>query len=69
MTTNRSFDRASDIAPQPDPRQLADLKRRAEAQYAKVLATGTPDVIRQQTGAENLEEAFVKVIGSEEGLA
>ena len=37
--------------------------------HGKVLATGTPDVIRRQTGAENLEEAFVKVIGSEEGLA
>ncbi len=37
--------------------------------HAKVLAAGTPDVIRQQTGEENLEEAFVKVIGSEEGLA
>ncbi|MEE8118837.1 MAG: ATP-binding cassette domain-containing protein [Gammaproteobacteria bacterium] len=37
--------------------------------HGKVLAAGTPDVIRQQTGEENLEEAFVKVIGSEEGLA
>ena len=34
----------------------------------KVVANGTPDEIRAQTGEANLEEAFVKVIGSEEGL-
>jgi sodium transport system ATP-binding protein len=34
----------------------------------KVVANGTPDDIRAQTGEANLEEAFVKVIGSEEGL-
>lgn len=34
----------------------------------KVMANGTPDEIRAQTGEANLEEAFVKVIGSEEGL-
>ncbi len=34
----------------------------------KVMANGTPDDIRAQTGEANLEEAFVKVIGSEEGL-
>jgi sodium transport system ATP-binding protein len=34
----------------------------------KVMANGTPDDIRTQTGEANLEEAFVKVIGSEEGL-
>jgi sodium transport system ATP-binding protein len=33
-----------------------------------VKANGTPDDIRAQTGESNLEEAFVKVIGSEEGL-
>ena len=33
-----------------------------------VKANGTPDDIRTQTGEANLEEAFVKVIGSEEGL-
>jgi sodium transport system ATP-binding protein len=33
-----------------------------------VKANGTPDEIRAQTGESNLEEAFVKVIGSEEGL-
>jgi len=35
----------------------------------KVVAHGTPDELRQLTGEENLEEAFVKVIGTEEGLA
>ena len=34
----------------------------------RVMAAGTPDEIRTQTGEANLEEAFVKVIGSEEGL-
>lgn len=36
--------------------------------HGKVMANGTPDEIRDQTGEANLEEAFVKVIGSEEGL-
>jgi sodium transport system ATP-binding protein len=36
--------------------------------HGKVMANGTPDEIRTQTGEVNLEEAFVKVIGSEEGL-
>lgn len=36
--------------------------------HGKVMANGTPDEIRAQTGETNLEEAFVKVIGSEEGL-
>jgi sodium transport system ATP-binding protein len=36
--------------------------------HGKVMANGTPDEIRSQTGESNLEEAFVKVIGSEEGL-
>ena len=35
----------------------------------KVVAAGTPDELRQSTGEDNLEEAFVRVIGSEEGLA
>ncbi len=35
----------------------------------KVAAKGTPDVIRHSTGEENLENAFIKAIGSEEGLA
>ncbi len=34
----------------------------------KVMAAGTPDELRAQTGEANLEEAFVKAIGSEEGL-
>lgn len=33
-----------------------------------VTASGTPDEIRQVTGKENLEDAFVAAIGSEEGL-
>ena len=36
--------------------------------HGKVMANGTPDEIRAQTGETSLEEAFVKVIGSEEGL-
>jgi sodium transport system ATP-binding protein len=34
----------------------------------RVVAAGTADELRAQAGEENLEEAFVKVIGSEEGL-
>jgi sodium transport system ATP-binding protein len=34
----------------------------------KVAASGSPDQLRQSTGQENLEDAFVKAIGSEEGL-
>jgi sodium transport system ATP-binding protein len=34
----------------------------------KVMANGTPDELRAQTGEDNLEDAFVKAIGSEEGL-
>jgi sodium transport system ATP-binding protein len=34
----------------------------------RVVAQGTPDELRAQTGEENLEEAFVKAIGSAEGL-
>ena len=34
----------------------------------KVMASGTPDELRAQTGEDNLEDAFVKAIGSEEGL-
>ena len=33
-----------------------------------VAAAGTPDEIRAQTGHDNLEDAFVSAIGSEEGL-
>jgi sodium transport system ATP-binding protein len=35
----------------------------------KVVAQGTPDELRQSTGEDNLEDAFVRVIGSEEGLS
>jgi sodium transport system ATP-binding protein len=34
----------------------------------RVVAQGTPDELRAQTGESNLEDAFVKAIGSEEGL-
>ena len=34
----------------------------------RVVAQGTPDELRALTGETNLEEAFVKAIGSEEGL-
>ena len=34
----------------------------------RVVAQGTPDELRKQTATDNLEDAFVKAIGSEEGL-
>ncbi|MDR7132917.1 sodium transport system ATP-binding protein [Lysobacter niastensis] len=34
----------------------------------RVVAAGTADELRAQTGETNLEDAFVKAIGSEEGL-
>ncbi|WNG21273.1 ATP-binding cassette domain-containing protein [Cystobacter fuscus] len=34
----------------------------------RVVADGTPDELRARTGKENLEEAFVAVIGSDQGL-
>lgn len=34
----------------------------------RVMAEGTPDELRAQAGKDNLEDAFVKLIGSEEGL-
>jgi len=34
----------------------------------RVVADGTPEQLRAQTGQLNLEDAFVQVIGSEEGL-
>jgi sodium transport system ATP-binding protein len=33
-----------------------------------VVADGTPDELRAGTGCANLEDAFVRVIGSDEGL-
>jgi sodium transport system ATP-binding protein len=35
----------------------------------RVVADAPPDVLRAQTAQTNLEDAFVKLIGSEEGLA
>ena len=35
----------------------------------RVVADETPDALREQTGEASLEDAFVKIIGSEEGLA
>ena len=35
----------------------------------RVVADGSPDELRAQTGQDNLEDAFVHVIGSEEGLS
>ena len=37
--------------------------------HGRVVADETPDVLRAQTGEANLEEAFVKLIGTDEGLA
>ena len=37
--------------------------------HGRVVADATPDALRVQTGEANLEDAFVKIIGSEEGLA
>ena len=37
--------------------------------HGRVVADETPDALRAQTGEPNLEDAFVKIIGSEEGLA
>jgi sodium transport system ATP-binding protein len=34
----------------------------------RVVAEGTPDELRARTGKESLEEAFVSVIGSDQGL-
>jgi sodium transport system ATP-binding protein len=36
--------------------------------HGRVVADGTPDELRTRTGRENLEDAFVSIIGSEEGL-
>jgi sodium transport system ATP-binding protein len=35
----------------------------------RVVADESPEALRQQTGESNLEDAFVKIIGSGEGLA
>jgi sodium transport system ATP-binding protein len=36
--------------------------------HGRVVASGTADELRQQTDQANLEDAFVSIIGSEEGL-
>ena len=36
--------------------------------HGRVVADGTPDELRARTGRDNLEDAFVTIIGSEEGL-
>ncbi len=36
--------------------------------HGRVVSTGSPDEIRAATGLANLEDAFVSVIGSDEGL-
>jgi len=36
--------------------------------HGRVVAQGTADALRSQTGHDNLEDAFVQLIGTEEGL-
>lgn len=36
--------------------------------HGHVVAQGTPDELRAETGCESLEDAFVKAIGTDEGL-
>ena len=36
--------------------------------HGRVVAQGSADALRAQTGEDNLEDAFVQLIGSEEGL-
>ncbi|AKF83982.1 sodium transport system ATP-binding protein [Myxococcus fulvus] len=36
--------------------------------HGRVVADGTPEALRQATGKDSLEEAFVATIGSEQGL-
>ena len=37
--------------------------------HGRVVADGSPDDLRQRTGHDSLEDAFVDIIGSEEGLS
>jgi len=37
--------------------------------HGTVVATGTPEELRQRTGESNLEDAFVRLIGTGEGLS
>jgi sodium transport system ATP-binding protein len=50
----------------PEVAQLCD--RVVVIARGQVVANGTPGEIREQTGMANLEDAFVKVIGTDEGL-
>jgi sodium transport system ATP-binding protein len=50
----------------PEVAQLCD--RIVVIARGRVVADGTPEELRAQTGLANLEDAFVKVIGSDEGL-
>jgi sodium transport system ATP-binding protein len=34
----------------------------------RVLAEGTPEAIRERSGAQSLEEAFLHVLGGTEGV-
>jgi sodium transport system ATP-binding protein len=36
--------------------------------HGRVVADGTPDALRERTGKDSLEEAFVATIGSDQGL-
>ena len=36
--------------------------------HGNVVVSGTPDKIRKHTGNENLEDAFVSILGDEEGM-
>ena len=36
--------------------------------HGRAVAQGTPDELRAATGEDNLEDAFVQLIGSDEGL-
>ena len=37
--------------------------------HGRVVTRGSPDQLRSQMGTADLEDAFVRAIGSEEGLA
>ena len=37
--------------------------------HGRVVADASPDALRESTGEHNLEDAFVKIIGTDEGLA
>jgi sodium transport system ATP-binding protein len=37
--------------------------------HGRVLAQGTPEAIREQSGAQSLEEAFLHVLGTPAGVS